>query len=86
MSEVGRNPLDAEFWTGVLNHKFHGKGQKWRQEELDGVLGDSQVCELNLFYRSESSDVPGLYRHAHSRTHARVDRRISGREDNHHNA
>ncbi|PGH00649.1 hypothetical protein AJ80_09139 [Polytolypa hystricis UAMH7299] len=44
MFEAVQNPPDAEFWTKVLNHKFLGKGPKWRQEELDGVLGDFQAC------------------------------------------
>lgn len=50
MFEAVQNPPDAEFWTNVLNHKFLGKGPKWRQEELDGVLGDFQVCSRIYIY------------------------------------
>lgn len=48
MFEAVQNPPDGEFWTKVLNHKFLGKGPKWKQEELDGVLGDFQVSMLDL--------------------------------------
>ena len=85
MFEAVQNPPDAEFWTSLLNHKFLGKGENPRQEELDGVLGNYQACKLNLFYGLET-DVLGLSRHANSRINARIDCCISGREGNRRNA
>ena len=85
MFEAVGNPPDADFWTKVLDYKFLGKGEKWRPEEMDGVLGDCQVCEL-IPSTMPMSDPSGVYGCTHGGADARVDCGIPRRQGHHRNA